>query len=435
MEKKIAFTICAKNYIGLARILEKSCKLHNSDYSFFIFVTDELNETDLKKVPSNVFFCKDTLADIIKEDLWERMAFQYDVTEFCTSVKPFCFQYLFKQYAAEKVIYLDPDIMVFSSFCDIDALLNNYKIIITPHITTIDCLFKGDRSEQGLLSTGLYNLGFLALTKCETIEYFLEWWAERLKSKCFVDVLDSLYTDQRWIDFLPSLFDNSTLLISNHLGLNLAPWNYFEREIFAKEHKLFVRYRGDVKSAHSLKEFPLVFVHFSGYDYPNFLEGRYIQKNIPNLNDYEDIKLACDNYSDLLKSNKELFTEFISYSYSYNYFKNGTMIKGFQRRLYRSLIEENYVISKPFSDNSFSFYLLLEKKGLVPKTNNNEDKINKFNLPDVDAKLARLNWIMRALFKIIGISKYILLLKLMRPYSKLENHIHLIDKKYSTKLK
>jgi hypothetical protein len=43
--KNCVFTIVAKNYIGLAQILEESLKDKNPDVDFFIFVADEFSDT------------------------------------------------------------------------------------------------------------------------------------------------------------------------------------------------------------------------------------------------------------------------------------------------------------------------------------------------------------------------------------------------------
>ena len=55
MKKNVAFTICAKNYIGLAQILEQSVRVHNPGVDFFIFVADEFSLTEKADLlPPNV---------------------------------------------------------------------------------------------------------------------------------------------------------------------------------------------------------------------------------------------------------------------------------------------------------------------------------------------------------------------------------------------
>ena len=101
-----AFTIVAKNYIGLAMILEKSIKRYYTDLDFFIVVADEPS-SELSDMPENIIFAKDELG--IDNKKWYEMAFKYDLTEFCTAIKPDSILYILSQ-GYEKVIYLDPDI-------------------------------------------------------------------------------------------------------------------------------------------------------------------------------------------------------------------------------------------------------------------------------------------------------------------------------------
>ncbi|MBQ4013138.1 MAG: hypothetical protein II607_04395, partial [Bacteroidales bacterium] len=85
MEKKAAFTIVAKNYIGLATILGESLKRHDPDVDFRIFVADE-KAAEMPKLPGEVVFARDVLG--YTEDEWTDMSFKYDLTAFCTSIKP-----------------------------------------------------------------------------------------------------------------------------------------------------------------------------------------------------------------------------------------------------------------------------------------------------------------------------------------------------------
>ena len=137
--RNIAFTICAKNYIGLAQVLEKSIKNNNPEIEFYIFVADEFEEEQL--LPNNVLIAREVLD--ISDDEWNQMTFKYDLTEFCTSIKPTCFKYVFEECKPDKCIYFDPDIFVFSSLDNIYEQLNNYSIILTPHITTLEINYSG----------------------------------------------------------------------------------------------------------------------------------------------------------------------------------------------------------------------------------------------------------------------------------------------------
>ena len=84
---KSVFTIVAKNYIGLAKVLRQSMLEKNEDVSFYIFVADE--QCDEYEGEKGVLFAKDCVD--IDRKTWIDMSFKYSLTEFCTAIKPFCF--------------------------------------------------------------------------------------------------------------------------------------------------------------------------------------------------------------------------------------------------------------------------------------------------------------------------------------------------------
>jgi hypothetical protein len=95
MNNHCIFTICAKNYIGLAQALEKSVQQYNDNVDFYIVVADELDTGKEPPVADNVLIAKSVLP--IEENLWTNMAFKYNLTEFCTAIKPFSLEYFFKE--------------------------------------------------------------------------------------------------------------------------------------------------------------------------------------------------------------------------------------------------------------------------------------------------------------------------------------------------
>jgi len=62
----------------------------------------------------------------------------------------------------EAVLYLDPDISVFNRFDEMENALNGCDVLLTPHFTTP---INDDKilSEEDILNTGLYNLGFICI--------------------------------------------------------------------------------------------------------------------------------------------------------------------------------------------------------------------------------------------------------------------------------
>ena len=419
----VAFTIVAKNYIGLAQILEESLKTKNPDTDFFIIVADEFPEGyDTQELASNILIAKKELN--ISVEKWRDMSFKYDLTEFCTSIKPVAFSYFIEKTEYEKIIYLDPDIYIYSSLNPIFEMLEEHSIVLTPHVTTMQDTFQGDRSESGLMSTGVFNLGFCGIKRSLSSKKMISWWHERLLDKCYIDSYDSYYTDQKWMDFLPCYFSGSELFVSRHLGMNIAPWNFFEREIFLGNEGLKVCNReGNIEKY----DYPVIFVHYSGYNYIELKKGNVVQNNISGIKEYEDIKLLTDVYAKAIYDKRELFDQYIKEKYSFGTFENGVMIKGFHRRIYRSLVNKGLVFDNPFSIDDDSLYHELKVKGMTKPSKINLDKATKDNLEGVGKKLKMFNAASRLLYKLVGFEKYLLLIRLMRPYSRFESQIHLMN--------
>jgi len=423
--RKIAFTICAKNYIGLAQVLESSIKKFNNDIDFYIFVADEF-ETKNEVLPINVLISRDVLP--ISYENWNQMSFKYDLTEFCTSIKPICFNYILNNFNPDSCIYFDPDILVFNSLRSVYEKLTTSSIVLTPHITTIENKYTGKLKEQNLLFSGMFNLGFLALKNDINSRKMLNWWEIRLEDRCFKDTMESYFTDQKWMDFLPSLFPEN-IHISSHLGLNLAPWNFHERDVFVDNGKYYVKNRINTESNNV---YELIFVHFSGFNYKLLLNDEVSHGTLDKLNDYKDIDLIVGEYSKILKSSN--LTKYINFNYTYNLFSNGVRISNTYRRLFRRLFEDGKIGTNPFDSNG-EFYLKLSRKKMLKIGVVYNDKITLNNLTNTNKKIQVINRFFYIAFRLLGAERFFQLCRALRIYSKIENQIFIIDSEYNNKFK
>lgn len=114
----------------------------------------------------------------------------------------------------------------------------------------------------------------------------------------------------------------------------MAPWNYFERQLFLRDGDIMVKSR---TYDNNDKEDKLVFLHFAGYDYQKMKKGIVYRKRIENLKEYDDLKLATDIYVKMLIKNANTFDKYISMQYSYATYDDGNSISSFHRRLYHGL--------------------------------------------------------------------------------------------------
>ena len=63
------------------------------------------------------------------------MAALYSVLELSTAVKPWLLRHLLNERGCETLAYLDPDIEVHDGLGEIEALLREHGLVVTPHLT------------------------------------------------------------------------------------------------------------------------------------------------------------------------------------------------------------------------------------------------------------------------------------------------------------
>lgn len=418
--KKCAFTICAKNYIGLSLILEKSLKRYNQNIDFYIFIADKM-DTDFI-YPPNVMQAE--MISDIDSHKWIEMAFKYNLTEFCTAIKPSCFKYLMKkQY--EKICYFDPDILIYDSIDYVYENLSKYSIIVTPHILDINAYCE-ENIVKGIRMNGLFNLGFIGIQNNETSLRMINWWENKLFDECFIDTKKGQFTDQKWADLLNIFIPQQEMLISKNIGLNIAPWNFHERKIIKDE--CSNKYLVELRQSPKKETEKLVFVHYSGYDYKKLISGEIIQHNIQNLPNYEDINLILTEYKNFIIENKSTLLYYMNQNYTYNYFESGEKIDILHRRIYNNLIQSESKIDNPFSREEI-FYKLLKRKKMFSRKSYDVDKINRYAYNGLISKIKIANFLLKIFYKIIGYERYFLMIKFFNFYSEYETHSFLIEKK------
>lgn len=428
--KHCIFTICAKNYIGLAQALEKSVRQYNNDVDFFIVVADEFDTGNVLLVSENVLIAKQILPIDVK--LWTNMSFKYNLTEFCTCIKPFCIEYFFLQKRYDTCCYLDPDTYLFSDFSYVYDKLSKFLVVTAPHITIPDYPYTGDLPDRSFLFNGISNFGFGGFRNSTKTINLLKWWEDRLTYLCFGEMLWAVCTDQKWTDFFPAFLNHDEILFSNNLGLNLAPWNYFERKVVKEDNAYFVVSR----TGASDRKDRLVFCHFAGYNYREFsTTGKVNNQNrmrIKNLKEYPDMNPLIDEYVKFIHENRELFNNYLDLPYSYGTFDNGVKIEKLHRRLYNGVVTNFGYNENPFNvEGNKSFYTLLKQKGLLAKhqIQGKLDDVNQMN-EVFEKKLHYLYKILRVFYKMIGYKNYCLFLQFIRRLSLYDNNTFLLGKEY-----
>lgn len=314
-------TIIARNYIAAARALGESIRETNPSATFHTLVIDDVHGlVDDSDEPFDVLRLEDI--GFSKAEI-HRFASIYTIMEFATAVKPWLLSHLQDTWR-EPVIYLDPDILVYRPLDDISKLATQKHIVLTPHVTRPIPRDNNQVDETGILSSGIYNLGFITVGP-ETSE-FLDFWKIRLRRECISDIRNMRFVDQRWVDFIPGMFETVILRDTTY---NVAYWNLAERNF----QKAGAEYLVD---GH-----PLHFFHFSGYDptVPELLSKYQGNKARVLLSENPALVSICNEYRDRLLANDYEAT--IKMQYPFTRLQNGLKLDHDLRRLYREALIES----------------------------------------------------------------------------------------------
>lgn len=253
MSRTAVFTSATYTYFSRARTLAASVKLFHPDWHVSIMLPDELPpgvEVDWKKEQFDSVISLDEL-EIPNIKSW---LFRHNVVELCTAVKGKALQ-LLQSRGFDQVFYIDPDIAVFSPLDDLVTLLEDNSVLLTPHQLEPETTNQGViDNEWASLKYGIYNLGFVGVKSDESGRKFAKWWGDRLLDYCRDDVPNGLFTDQRWCDLVPALFDRVHVL--RDPGCNVASWNVSKRKV-----------RFDAAGAARVNGALLKFFHFTKVDH------------------------------------------------------------------------------------------------------------------------------------------------------------------------
>lgn len=368
------FTVCNVAY------LHKALALAESVFSVSGIITKIYIIDGKRTLVKESDFFEIIWVEDIKIPNWEHLAYKYDITEFSTSVKPYIALDLLSRYS--KVIFLDPDIYVYSSLDKIFEELNTNDLILTPHYVV-----PHPYGDLGMLRFGSFNLGFFAVNKSSNALNFLNWWWDRCKSFCFFETQFGLSTDQKWVSIAPCFFP--WIRISHDLSLNVAFWNLHERKISIFNNVIYVN-----------ENLPLTFFHFSSFDDKNPI--KLSKRPIPfpeNLN--SALETIAINYKERSNSYKNYC---ISDEYTFDYMSDGSYISPTLRRAYSAKYEQLKNIENPFIYSGLIKHFLIKNNLHTFSAPYNPLGIE--NKDDSKLFFKLINFSMRLLLRIIGPNKF-----------------------------
>jgi glycosyltransferase involved in cell wall biosynthesis len=337
----VFFTIVARNYIAYARTLCQSIARHHPGSKIYIGLSDRLGDGVALGDDDFEIVTVDQL-DLPNPD---QFAFRYDVMEFSTAIKPYMFRRLFATTDAEAVVYLDPDILVLSPLEKVLGLLGQgATAVLTPHLTArVDDGHNPD--ETTMLRVGVYNLGFIGVSRHGDGPRLVDWWCDRLERGAVVDLDKGLFTDQKWADLMPSLFDGVAILRSP--GYNVAYWNLMHRQVACVDGEW--RANGE----------PISFFHFSGVDprNPGIFSKHQDRYSVQTIG---ELRVLYERYVELLKQNGYFDT--VKTPYGYGGLADGSRIHPAMRAYFRQFLDSGAnAVKHPFETLGADYFDSVEK--------------------------------------------------------------------------
>jgi hypothetical protein len=327
------FSIASKSYLAFARTLMSSVRREHPEMQRFLILVDRDFEgpgEDFTVIPSELL--------PVPKRRW--VHFKYNILELSTALKPYAASYIASEYGADKLFYFDPDIRLYRSIAALDRALDASDIVLTPHI--VEPMREDGKlpSEFEIVRNGSYNLGFIGLRANRRGCEFLEWWQRKLYDHAYVDVEHGLFTDQKWVDLVPSVFPK--VHIERSPAYNVAYWNIGQRKVERSGGSWWVN--GE----------PLRFFHFSGFDPMRPLPFSKNQ-NRYTLDDLGDVKPLAIEYADEVIENGH--GECRAAAYAYGFFQNGTPLPDLCRRWARGYPAVVDRIDDPFGPDGYDAFV------------------------------------------------------------------------------
>ncbi len=382
-------TIVSGNYLAYAKTLSESITLQMPSTQFKVLIVDlPTEELNIEILESNldVTFAKDlNIHDI------NLIAYKYDIVEFNTALKPTFLKKLFSE-GYKNVIYLDPDIYLYSPLTSVLEALQSSEIVLIPHALTP--ALDGKRpSDVDFLRNGSFNLGFIGLKASAQVTKMLDWWESRCLNLGFSDTGFGTFVDQKWIDLVPSYFTGVHILKDE--TCNVAYWNLHERDITS-----------DLNSRYLVNNSPLTFFHFSGVSpsRPDLL-SKHQSRHF--LIEGTPLSRLVGSYCNALIVQGHNKISKIPYGYAR--LDDGTPISWVMRR---AAVIWNKPLLNPFSAHS-EFQKCLRSSGISQNStkNNNIRSISTLNFDQSGLKVRGMNFLIKTAAKIIGVNNFLLVLR------------------------
>ena len=171
------------------------------------------------------------------------------IAQLAYASKPFLLDYIFKYEGIDKAVYIDSDTWFINDPSFIFDYLDLHNILLIPAVLNAEETIQNwqivTRNAQ---KTGYYNAGFVGCNR--KANEFIEWWIDRCVFSTGTDYYREIHGDQKYLNWVPSLFSQTHIL--RNRGLNVKN--------FSTNHETFSR---DTDSSPHIGKDKVIFFHFS----------------------------------------------------------------------------------------------------------------------------------------------------------------------------
>lgn len=244
---------------------------------------------------------------VIPDEIKDLITFYYDPLELCCALKPLVVSHVLATSDAEYVAYLDSDLFFYSPFLEHIIPPPGKSVAVTPHY--IQPALTGWRKVQQLRE-GFFNAGFFCVSRSQKAGRFLDDWWKLCQTECTRVISEShSFLDQSWLSLLTQTYHEDVASL-DHAGLNVAFWNFHEREVHLTD--------DDLNAPRVKTGLPLIFIHWSNLvPYCANLDfgGRDLELLEPE--ELHAIYLLSQEYKNELNRQEKISADRIHYSYGY----------------------------------------------------------------------------------------------------------------------
>ncbi len=212
--KKTNYNFCimsGKEYCLKVITFHHSLKRHCQKFNLWICCMDEFTFSLLKKLQlENVHLMQ---VEELEDDILRKVKQERKPNEYCWTIKAPLVEYLLVKYNLEKMIYCDGDLYFFSDPSIIFDEWGSNSVLLCPQRDL-------DWVEQ---KYGKFQAGLIGFKNDSHGMESLRWWKKKCIEWCSHEENNDRYGDQKYLDQIPLYFQR--IKISEHLGINAAPWN------------------------------------------------------------------------------------------------------------------------------------------------------------------------------------------------------------------